>query len=292
VKEFDGFRTVPDGLFAFIRAESFPRDSKQLHFRLEERDKDHTRDWREVTTFVVKNPKPARIANWTPENSPRFKLSDELEVQIGELTVRPEPINPVDIWEPMALLPVRVTYRGQLNTNWGLHYGPMWDASGNHEAFTFGKVITNDWMVYRIFRVLDPSKAWRFNVNVAMDSDFPATNLFSFTMPWPYAGTIQTNVGGFPARIGYVNQNMLSVELITEPPETRLSFVGAVDEFGNNLADFAGSGGQHTFWQSLKLSKPVQVRATVAIHRNYRLDFTLQPHLDPPRTAAETGLIR
>ena len=51
VKEFNGFKKLPDGLFAHIWAESFPRESKQLRFRLEERDKPQGRDWR--TKFLV-----------------------------------------------------------------------------------------------------------------------------------------------------------------------------------------------------------------------------------------------
>jgi hypothetical protein len=62
-----------------------------------------------------------------------------------------------------------------------------------------------------MFRPLDPTKAWRFQVNVALDSDFPATNLFSFTIPRTLTGTIQTNLGGFEVHIGYNNADWLNV---------------------------------------------------------------------------------
>jgi hypothetical protein len=233
-----------------------------------------------VATFVVKNPKPARTENWKTEDSPRLKLSDGLELQIGELRVSPEPIQPDDIWEQTALLPVRVFDHGLIRTNWGVHYGPMWDASGNHEAFTFSKVVLNDWIVYKIFRPLDPTKSWRFQVNVALDADFPETNLFSFTVLCPMTGTIQTNMGGFPVKIGYVNQNFLSVELAAKPPDIRLSFVSAVDATGNQIQSAGGSWGQHLFWNYLMLSKPVQVHVTVAICKNYGAEFTLRPQYD------------
>src|SRR6266536_2170625 len=193
VNEFDGFREKANGLFAYVGTSSFPRDSRFLRFRLEERDSSESRDWRELTTFVVKNPKEARIEPWKTERQPRLKLADGLEVEVGELIVRHEPIHPTDIWEYTGLLPVRVIQNGQMRTNWGLHNGPIRDASGNFDHFTFSKIITNDWMVYRIFRPLDPTKAWRFQVNVALDSDFPATNLFSFTLPRTLTGTIQAN---------------------------------------------------------------------------------------------------
>jgi len=277
VREFDGFQQLTDGLCAYVSPSSFPRDSRLLRFRLEERDTSESRDWREVATFVVKNPKVARIEPWRTERHPRLKLADDLELAVGELIVRHEPINPTDIWEYSGLLPVRVIQNGQMRTNWGIHNGPIRDASGNFDQFTFSKVITNDWMVYRMFRPLDPTKAWRFQVNVALDSDYPATNLFSFTVPWPLTGVIQTNLGGFPVGISFVNTEMLSVELTNKPPETRLTFVKAVDDEGNDLDDWSGSWRQHSFWKSLKLSKPAQVRATIAIHRNYPVEFTLLP---------------
>jgi hypothetical protein len=285
VKEFGGFKKEPDGLFSYIRAESFPRDSRRLHFRWEERDKPQGRDWREVATFVVKNPKPAPTESWKIEDSPRIKLSDGVEAQIGQLSISPEPIHRDDIWETTALLPVRVMDHGQIRANWGVHYGPMWDASGNHEAFTFGKVVTNDWMVYKIFRPLDPTKPWRFQVNFALDSDFPETNLFSFTVLCPMTGAMQTNLGGFPVKIDYAHQDFLEVELLTHPPDVRLSFVSAVDETGTQIQSAGGSWGQHNFWNYLRLSTPVQVHVTVAISKNYGAEFILQPHYDTNHAA-------
>lgn len=282
LREFDGFKKQTDGLFSYVRAWSFPRDSRLLHFRLEERDNWDSGDWREVTTFVLKNPQAPRIESWRPAHFPRFALAGSLDVEVGELTVQHKPINPTDIWTSMALLPVRVRNNGQVVTNWGIRDGRIWDASGNFDYFTFSKVITNDWMVNRMFRTLDPTKLWRFQVNFALDSSFPAANLFSFTVPWPLTGTIQTNLGGFPFRIGYVNTDMLSVELMKKPMETRLTFVIAVDDEGKNLYNDSGSWGQHLFWAGLKLSvsKPAQVHATVAIHRNYQAEFTLQPRYE------------
>lgn len=158
----------------------------------------------------------------------------------------------------------------------------MQDASGNYDSFTFSKVITNDWMVYRLFRVLDPSKDWRFQVSFAQDSNFPATNLFSFTVPWPLSGAVQTNLGGHACRIAFVNTDMLSVELPDKPGQTRLTFVNALDDQGVNLDNRSGSWGQYTFWKSLNLSKPAQIHAIVAIHENHEAEFTLQPRYQRP----------
>jgi hypothetical protein len=174
-----------------------------------------------------------------------------------------------------------------MDTNWGIVGGDLEDASGNFDAFTCSRAITNGWMVYRDFRPLDPAKAWKFKLHFARESDYPATNLFSFTAPWPSTSTIQTNLGAFAAKIGYVNGTMLSVELTNEPSQTRLTFVSAFDDQGTNVYGGSGSWGEHSFWRNLNLSKSTQVRVTVAIHRDYEAEFTLMPRYE--RAAEKLG---
>jgi hypothetical protein len=75
---------------------------------------------------------------------------------------------------------------------------------------------------------------------------------------------------------------MLSVQLTSKPAGVRLSFVSAVDGDGNNLDDWSGSWGQHSFWKSLKVRSltgppPGGVHATVAIRPEYEIEFTLRP---------------
>src|SRR5207245_6241010 len=96
----------------------------------------------EAATFVVKNPKRPLIQTWLVEKLPRFKLPGDIEVQVGELTVRAERIHPNDIWENIALLPMRVTNNGQALTNWGIYEARVWDASGNFDYFGARKTIT------------------------------------------------------------------------------------------------------------------------------------------------------
>ena len=287
VKEFHDFKKQADGLFSLIWAESYPRDSRRLHFRLEERASNTNRDWREVATFVVANPKRAQVEPWKAERSTRLKLSDRLEVEIGELTVRHEPIHPTDIWEYTAFLPMRVFSDGQLATNWGIDGGLVQDAIGNYSGLNlaFTKRITNSWTEYRIHHPLDPTKAWKFKVGFARDSDFPATNLFSFSVPWPLIGVIQTNLGAFPLQIGFWNTDMLSVELTNKPANLRLTLVKVVDDDGGDLDDRTGNWGQHHFSKMLKVQraatpKPVRVHATIAIHENYPAEFILRPRYE------------
>jgi hypothetical protein len=170
-----------------------------LHFRLEERERSDTREWIELATFVVKNPKLAREETWKPDQSPRFKLPEDLEFEAGEVTVRHEPIHPTDIWEYTASLPIRITQRGQAVTNWGILEGKVRDATGNSDGVPANKIVTNGWMVHRMFHPADPAKPWKFHLHLGRDSDFPVTNLFSFAVPFPLRGPVETNFGGFPS---------------------------------------------------------------------------------------------
>jgi hypothetical protein len=102
------------------------------------------------------------------------------------------------------------------------------------------------------------------------------------TMPSRLLGGLVPSNGlsGWPAEIRFVNTDMLSVELTNKPSHLRMTFVDARDDEGNNLDNWIGSWGQHSFWKSLKLSKPTTVHATVAIRENYEADVTLQPRLE------------
>jgi hypothetical protein len=104
-----------------------------------------------------------------------------------------------------------------------------------------------------------------------------------------YRLLIQTNLGGFPVRIRFVNGDMLNVELMNKPSETRLTLVNAVDDEGNDLNNWSGSWGQHSFMRSLKGSKPGNVHATVGIHQNYPARFTLLPRFERAANLREPG---
>jgi len=280
------FQQYDDGIYGYLHAQAWPRTSKKLRIRLEERSGASSRGFREVATFVVKNPRRVEAEHWPVTQPFRTNLPGNVDVEVGELVVRDGAIHPNDIWEHTAELPVRFTINGRVLTNWGIHYGPIQDATGNRESFTFSKSETNGWTVYHIFRVLDPRYPWRFDVNFALDSSYPETNLFDFDAPWPMNGKISTNLAGVPVTIGYVNTDMLAVDLPGKPPHLRVSFVNAADEYGRNLAEWTGSWSQHRFSKllSVRKEKHVDVRATIAIHQNYPASFTLQPRYEKAKS--------
>jgi hypothetical protein len=195
--------------------------------------------------------------------------------------VRTEPIHPSDIWEHTAEFPVRFTRAGQVMTNWGfLSDSRIADATGNKQAFSAIKSLTNGSISYRLWRPIDPLHPWRFDVHAGRDSEFPETNLFRFTIPWRMVGTHATNFAGVPVNISYVNTRMLAVGLPTQPKGLRVSFVSAIADDGATANEYSGSWSQHRFWRSLSERKTSNIHATVAIHPNYPLSFTLQPRYE------------
>ena len=277
------FKRYSDGIYGYVHARKWPRTSREIRIRLEERLTESRRDFRELATFTVTNPRLVEPESWTASKSFHTNLLGNIHMEVGEIVVRSEPPNPRDIWEHTAELPVRFKSNGQMLTNWGIHYGPMQDATGNPELFTFGStlVLTNDWSVYRIFRELNPMHPWRFEVNVALTADFPETNLFTFDAPSTRRPTFSTNFAGVPVTIGYIRDHTFQVELPSRPPDLRLTLIEARDDQGNHLT--AGSWGQHRFSTQFALrvgQREWNVRATIAIHPNYPVEFTLQPRYE------------
>src|SRR5688572_12722971 len=94
VRAFPGFRKqAAGGAVFYLHAGTFPRESQQLRIRLEERDNPHALEWTTVTQFVVRNPKPARTESWAPQQLPRLRLDEGLEMDVGELVVRSRSIH-------------------------------------------------------------------------------------------------------------------------------------------------------------------------------------------------------
>lgn len=283
VHEFHGpymFRQYPDGIFGYLQAQTFPRTSPTLHIRLEERAGDADR-FREVATFTVDNPQPSRVASWKIENAPRLSISPEVTAEIGELVVRSETIHPSDIWDHVVELPVRFTCGGQVLTNWSCHEAKVRDASGNSDWFNASRIIADGSSLFRSHRVLDPRVPWRFELNFALDSDFPATNVFQVSFPWLMNRTIQTNLGGLPARLDFRFGGCLVVELLSQPEDRRLTLIDARDKTGWSVDGQSGSWSQHSFHRMLEPTPNSQnITATIAIHPNYPATFTLQPRFD------------
>src|SRR4030095_16579730 len=144
--------------------------------------------------------------------------------------VSPHDSNPWEyFWQTTVDIPFQVKVDGVLRTNWTLHQLNGEDTSGNSLFIGASRHIENDWSIYRASRSLDPGKVWRLRADLAPESGFAPEELFTFDAPAPPSGSFATEFANVRLNIGWVNVNMLSVELVEEPAGKRLIFVDAQD---------------------------------------------------------------
>src|SRR3954471_7338799 len=105
---------------------------------------------------------------------------------------------------------------------------------------------------------------------------------------------LASDFGEWPARISFLKDRILAVELPDKPEDLRLTFAEAFDDDGNNLDNRSGSFGQHLFWRYLKVQKTTNIHVTVALRSNYKAEFTIQPrgviHTSPGQRSSRCAL--
>ena len=295
VEGYAEFRTFPDGVFAHVVTSRFPRDSAMLRFRLEERHPEEPTGWGEIATLTAPNPKPTTAEAWPVDYGRRINLADGIVMELGEPTISTNVPDPRQPWASRALLPVRFSVGGKLAINWRLHSGSIHDALGNHLATDFSSYWSNGWVWHPIERPLNPHVPWRFDAHVARFGDFPETNLFTFVVN--SARSLSTNCNGVATTVSFPGNDVVMVDLPERSSEHRLSLVWARMINGEEL-DFTSSAyNQHHFRASLPATRggmiildgtnnppstilsggPHSVEAAIAIHRNYPVQFTIQP---------------
>lgn len=289
VDDYAIFRKHADGVFAHVVTPRFPRDSAHLRFRLEEHHSDSVTGWRELVTLRVANPKPASPQPWSVEPSQRISLGDDLELETGTLTISTNAARRADLWVNQAGLAARFRFRGQRDGNWSLQDAVIRDALGNVDATGLHASPSDDWYWYAIERPLDPQVPWRFETHVARVSGFPETNLFNIKVR--FGDSLSTNLGGVAALLRFTGADVFEVQLTERPRDRRLNLVSVRLADGKSFGPEVNASNQHRFSKSLidaatnapaaqRAGAPHEVEATIAIHPNYPVQFTLQPEFD------------
>ena len=304
VEGYAEFRTFPDGVFAHVVTPRFPRDSAMLRFRLEERHPEEPTGWREIATLTASNPKPTTPQALSVEPSRRIRLANDLEIELGQLTISTNAPDPKQLWVNSAMLPVRFWVGGRLENKWGLQSGTIHDALGNIDAATFNSFSSNGWVWHPIERPLNPHVPWRFDAHVARFGDFPETNLFTYVLN--HGRSLSTNCNGVATTVSFAGQDLLTVDLPERSPAFRLSVISARHLNGNELDREHSAMNQHHFRASFPArggmivldgtndasafySGPHSVEVTFAVHPNYPIQFTIQPIL---KSGAPAGPLR
>jgi hypothetical protein len=282
VEEFwpNGFKTYLDGYFGYILCSRFPRDSKRLNYRIEQQE-EQGGSWRTIANFRINNPSHDAKLPWTAEPTPITKIAQGMEFVLGQVTMEARPFSDKDIWNHRFDIPFQVRASGVAAlTNWSAAQIEADDASGNWGINSMPRGFTNGWNLVSGWRGLDPRYIWRLKVDFAPASEFRPETLFQFSVPVTLSAPILTNAADIPLKISWVNQHMLSVQMLTNREDLRLLFVAAKDNAGRDLDDFSGSWDQTGFWRSVKFDGTNQaVAATVAIVPNVKLTFFVQPKL-------------
>jgi hypothetical protein len=283
IHEFLQTSRYHDGVFLYINSTCFPRSSSALHFELQQHD-DRLGPWRTVAEFYRTNPARDEARNWSAEPTPLQRRTNAVEFVMGTVKVSPHDSNPWEyFWQTTVDIPFQVKVDGVLRTNWTLHQLNGEDTSGNSLFIGASRHIENDWSIYRASRSLDPGKVWRLRADLAPESGFAPEELFTFDAPAPPSGSLATNFANVRLNIGWVNVNMLSVELVEEPAGKRLIFVDAQDAHGRSIREHSGSWGRTRFWRSINVperspsGESPPIRATIALTRNIPIEVTVQP---------------
>ncbi len=238
--------------------------------------------WRSIANFRIKNPSHPANQPWSAETIPAAKMLNGLEFALGGLTLEAPPLDGRDIWNHIVSLRLRVRTNAVTLTNWSAARVEGEDASSNWGYFEDSGAVTNDWTLYWGWSGLDPRFVWKLDIDFWPISDFAPENLHRFQVPVPLSGPIPTNSAGIPLEISWVNQNMLSVQMLTNRPDLRVSFATAKDREGRNLDNPSGNWNQGGFWRGLKLEGTTEfVEATIAIVPNVHVTYYVQPKLVP-----------
>jgi hypothetical protein len=286
VEEFTAFRNYQDGRFDYLVSSRFPRDSKWVAFRLEQR-MTLAGPWRAMANFRIKNPSHPETKPWSADATPVVKRVKGMEFILGDVTLETKPLGDTDPFDHVLTLPFRVQTNALTLTNWSAALIQAQDASGNWywgTDYSGTRIsVTNHWTLYQSWRPLDPRFVWRFEVDFSPTSQFTPENLHRFRVPVFLPTPLLTNFAGVPLCITWANWNpgWLFVSINTNRADVRLLCVSARDSEGQNLDSPASmSPGQGGFVRELKVRGTNQfVDVTVAIVPNVHVTYYVRPKL-------------
>lgn len=138
--EFDqGYSAAGDLLFqtrtgrTFVRFQLYPRERRELNFRLNHRDKE--------VQFTVNNPRPMKAANWQGLSLPQTNLTPHLQVALRPQG-SPRPLGQSDRYYKQAVLIEMKAAAGSPPVGWTRALFSTVDAQGNWtrlQSATYGR---------------------------------------------------------------------------------------------------------------------------------------------------------
>jgi hypothetical protein len=278
------FRKSRDGWNSYVSMGAFPRRGK--HLPIEIRD-EHGKT---SCKFSVKNPDRRRDGPPSPAPSPATVRVGEMDLTFGRVAFPEKPRSGSFAGMPMATLNLNISRHGTALTNWRAADMIFRDPYGNHRRMNAPKSLHDDWQRYGLWGFLDPTHAWKLQFSVTLDAGFTADELCTFEVNYPLAAKKIETCHGRTLQVGFVNRDMLAVNLVDTNANVRLTFVEARDQHGVNLYSGGASWSQHQFWRGLEYQRLVDgvtfieslktgavIRVTVAVHTNYPAEYVFAP---------------
>lgn len=276
VREFTipDFKKISGGYYGYVRADSFPRDSRWLWLRIEKRDDPKRYDeWRTVAEFKFSNPTRPANRKWKAPSTPATNTVDGMDFVLNETTFKTMTSWTNDIWNHVITFPTEVWNQGVLLTNWSPTYVHAEDASGNSTYL-------------RRNIGLDPRCVWKLDMDFEPTSNFSEESLATLYLPVAPEATLITNVMGMPVTFSwmpqystYPEQHYLEANMPTNHPNLALKFVSALDEGGTNIAGGNASWDKYFFRRQIKPTESKFVKVTFAVVPNVHTTFYTQPRL-------------
>jgi hypothetical protein len=271
-KRFLEFTAYDDGYFLYATTSSFPRDSKRLFLVIERRSTEKD-NWRQFAKFTLINPATSEIRSWAAQPAPLIKRIDDFEFALHEAS-----------WDTSipwdgsgARLGLEIKYRGAAQSDWSMEDVICEDASGN--VVSTGREGRGHWRWYWPQIGLDPRFPWRIGVNFCPNFGWRDSEVCAVRLPASLSYSTQTNFNHVPLQIEY-SGGRLSVTMLTNKADLRLTFISAKDQAGMNVQVQDRRGSQYNLWQQFYLfGDEVVIEATFAVSRIYHVAFYAQPKL-------------
>jgi len=305
--------TSPDHSLSVGRAEAlvfqfteFPRRSKDVGFRLYQRETNYT--WSKIAEFHVTNPNPRAYPVWQGEPLPITRSISNADITLVELKTgilaRTSPAQPAIPGEhPGAAATFRLSQNGRPTSAWELaDFKGITDACGQTVArggYAAGMTSSGNYRVIVDGGLCVEEAAWKVEAEFARAADFPNEELWTIraiAVPKKNSATSMdatTNLYGsylefrgvssvgHPApllRRSLANEPVAHVVCTNLASNLQLKFVRAVDDRGRNVSNRgrASDPPNHVFGLAL----PADARTidlTFAVTRRVPVQYLVKP---------------
>lgn len=292
VYSLSDFKKERDGLFKQMTFESYPRDSKTLHFKIQSIIEGN---WNDVTVFSIQNPQVTNPRkDWSNIQSfPAKTRINDLDVELSGISIAPAVDNSIDpLWKHSVVFNWKISRKGHPLPNWAARELRVEDALGNRMILRGKLIKLNGITANQHWRSLDPKHPWRIEAELGPASDYSPNSICHFTLPPDLNYEQEISQIGYNFSIKKLRNGGMTVKLLNEPEDARLTFLSIKLEDDTQLRHMSGNWSQH-HWTSDNLAivdsegrihlgnlPEKDIIVSFAVHENVvPVQFTVRPNV-------------